>query len=225
MPTKLRDIDSADRAQLLRVVVYFGPACFTILSLMWFYMAVKGWIPGWAFLLLAVFVNIPVTVAGIYFINRAVSAASTGLVKTIFAAGDIAPPPTYPRQEVLIVRGQYAEAAEWYRDHLKVVPADHEARIRLAQLLETHLQGYGEAERVYLEIRRAQPPADARQQMRAANGLIDLYRKLGKTDRLTVELARFVDRYRGSALAEGAARELRELKESGLTSESPHSPT
>jgi hypothetical protein len=41
-----------------------------------------------------------------------------------------------------------------------------------------------------------------------------------------VELARFVDRYRGTALAEGAARELRELKESGnLTSELPHSPT
>ena len=225
MPSRLRDIDSADRAQLLRVVVYFGPACFTILSLMWFYMAEKGWIPGWAFLLLVVFVNIPVTVAGIFFISRAVNAASTGLVKTIFAAGDIAPPPTYPRQEVLIVRGQYAEAAEWFRDHLQVQPADHEARIRLAQLLETHLQGYDEAERLYLEIRRAQPPADAHQQMRAANGLIDLYRKMGRTDRLTVELARFVDRYRGSALAEGAARELRELKESSLTSESPRSPT
>jgi hypothetical protein len=60
--------------------------------------------------------------------------------------------------------------------------------------------------------------------MRAANGLIDVYRKLGRTGRLMVELARFVDRYQGSALAEGAARELRELKEAGLTSESPRSP-
>jgi hypothetical protein len=54
--------------------------------------------------------------------------------------------------------------------------------------------------------------------------LIDVYRKVGKTDRLKVELARFVDRYRGSPLATGAARELQELKQTDLTSESPHSP-
>jgi len=61
--------------------------------------------------------------------------------------------------------------------------------------------------------------------MSATNGLIDLYRKMGRTARLKVELARFVDRYRGSALAEGAARELRELKELDVTSESRRSPT
>jgi tetratricopeptide (TPR) repeat protein len=225
MADRLRDTDSADRAQLARVAVYFGPACFTMLSLAWFFMVEKGWIAGWVFLLLVVFVNIPVTIAGIFAIHRAVGAASIAFVKTIFAAGDIAPPPTYPRQDVLIVRGQYAEAAECFRDHLTIAPADHEARIRLAQLLESHLQGYGEAERLYLEIRRAQPSADARHQMRAANGLIDLYRKTGRTDRLAVELARFVDRYRGSPLAEGAARELRELKSSNLTSELPRFPT
>jgi len=78
---------------------------------------------------------------------------------------------------------------------------------------------------LYLEIRTAQPPADARQQMRAANGLIDVYRKMGRTDRLKVELARFVDRYRGTAFADGAARELKDLKDADLTSESRHSPT
>jgi tetratricopeptide (TPR) repeat protein len=221
---KLRDIDAADRAQLMRVVVFFGPACFVILSMLWFFMHEKGWIAGWVMALLLL-LNIPLTGAGIFAIYRSVRAASTGLVKTIFAAGNIAPAPTYPRQDVFVVRGQYAEAADAFRDHLVVDPADHEARLRLAHVLEAHLGAFDEAERLYLEIRKAQPAAAAREQMRAANGLIDLYRKMGRTDRLKVELARFVDRYRGSPLAEGAARELKELKETDPTSESRRSPT
>jgi len=39
-----------------------------------------------------------------------------------------------------------------------------------------------------------------------------------------VELARFVDRYGGTPFADGAARELKELKEADLTSGSRHSP-
>jgi tetratricopeptide (TPR) repeat protein len=134
------------------------------------------------------------------------------MVKTMFAEGDIPPPPTYPRQDVLIVQGRYAEAADWFRDHIRIEPDDHEARLRLALLLEVHLKEYDEAERLYLKIRNARPPGDARQQMQAANHLIDLYRKTGRTDRLMVELARFCDRYGGSPQANGAARELRDLK-------------
>jgi tetratricopeptide (TPR) repeat protein len=223
-PPRLRDIDAADRAQLMRVVVYFGPPCFVILTMLWYFMHEKGWIPGWLFGVL-LFANIPLTIAGIFAIHRAVGAASVGLVKTIYGAGNIAPAPTYPRQDVFIVRGLYAEAADAFRDHLVIEPADHEARLRLAHLLEAHLKAYDEAERLYLEIRNAEPPANPREQMSATNGLIDLYRKMGRTDRLKVELARFVERYRGSPLAEGAARELKELKEMDPTSESRHCPT
>lgn len=203
---------------MLKVAVFFGPACFVILSMLWYFMAEKGWIPGWLAVLLTL-LNVPLTIAGIFAIHRTVGAASIGFVKTIFAAGNIAPPRTYPRQDVLVARGQFAEAASWFRDHLVVEPADHDARLLLAQLLETRLQGYDEAERLYLQIRQAQPPAEPRQQMQVANGLIDLYRKVGRTDRLKVELARFVDRYRGSPLAQGAARELKELKAADSTSE------
>lgn len=224
MTTRLRDIDAADRAQLMRVVVFFGPACFIILTALWSFMYEKDWIGGWVLVLLLL-LNIPLTVAGIFAIHHSVGAASTGLVKTIFAAGDIAPPPTYPRQDVLIVQGKYAEAADWFRDHLRIEPQDHEARLRLAHLLETQLKQFDDAERLYLEIRNAKPPATPRQQMSASNGLIDLYRKVGRTARLKVELARFVDRYGSSPLAQGAARELKELKEMDPTSGSQHSPT
>lgn len=221
---RLRDIDAAERAHLLKVVVFFGPACFIMVSALWFFMLKMGWIPGWLLPVL-ILLNIPLTIAGIFAIHRAVGTASTTFVRTVFAAGDIAPPPTYPRQDVLIVQGKYAEAADWFRDHIRIEPHDHEARLRLALLLEQHLQNYDEAEQLYLKIRNATPPGDARQQMRAANHLIDLYRKTGRTDRLMVELARFVDRYRGSPQAAGAARELKELKEERPTSGSPHSPT
>jgi tetratricopeptide (TPR) repeat protein len=184
----------------------------------------RGWISPGVFVLLLI-LDFPVTAAGVIAIHRAVGSASVLMVKTMFANGDIPPPPTYPRQDVLIAQGKYAEAADWFRDHLRIEPGDHEARLQLAHLLEMRLQGYDEAERLYLEIRTAQPAATAYEQMRAMNGLIDLYRKMGRTARLKVELARFVDRYRGSPLAAGAARELKALTETDLTNESPRSPT
>jgi hypothetical protein len=203
--------DPTDVIRLFRVAVWFGPACFTMLSSLWFFMLNKGWISAGVFVFLLI-LNVPITIAGVIAIHRTVGGVAVLMVKTIFADGDIPPAPTYPNQDLLIVQGKYEEAADWFRDHLRIEPDDHEARLRLAHLLETHLQGYEEVERLYLKIRNAQPPGDARQQMRATNGLIDLYRKVGRMDRLKVELARFVDRYRGSPLAAGAARELKELK-------------
>jgi len=189
--------------------VFFGPACFVMLSFLWYFFLRQQWISSGVFLLLVI-LNVPVTIAGIFAIHRTVGVTSTGLVKAIFAAGNIPPPPTYPRQDVMIARGQYAEAADYFRDHIRIEPGDHEARLQLAQLLETRLQGHDEAERLYQEVRRMQP--DPRQEMRAANGLIDLYRRTGRRDRLRVELARFADRYGGTAAGDAAAREVSDLK-------------
>ena len=218
----LKDIDSAERAHLLKVAVFFGPPCFVMLSMAWYFCARQQWISGGVFLGLLV-LNVPLTIAGIFAIHRAAGAASTGLVKTIFAAGNIPPPPTYPRQDVLIARGRCAEAADYFRDHIRIDPGDHEARLQLAHLLETRLEGHDEAERLYQDVRRMQP--DPRQELRAANGLIDLYRRTGRRDRLGVELSRFAERYRGTTAGDAAARELAGMKAAGLTSESPRSPT
>ena len=206
--------DPTDALRLMKVVVLFGTSCFIMLSFLWYFMLEQGWISPRAFVLLLM-LNLPITAVAVVFVHRTVGNAAVFMVKTMFADGDIAPPPTYPRQDVLIVQGRYAEAADWFRDHIRIEPEDHEARLRLALLLETHLKGYDEAEQLLLKIRNATPPGDARQLMQASNHLIDLYRKTGRTDRLVVELARFVDRYRGSPQAAGAARELKELKERG----------
>src|SRR5258708_5288192 len=133
-----------------------------------------------------------------------------GFARTVLAGGDIAPPRTYPRQDVLIVRGQFAEAAGYFRDHLTLEPEDCDARLRLADLLERYLKDDAGAEREYLEVRRR--ATDPRHVMMAANGLIDLYRRAGNRGRSMVELARFAARYRGSAAGDAAARELKGMK-------------
>lgn len=205
----LKDVDSAERAQLIRITVLFAPACFIILSALWAFLQSQDAIPGWLFVVLLL-LNIPVTALGVLAIHHGTSRASVGIVKVLYSAGNISPPRTYPRQDVMIVRGQYREAAEYFRDHLTVEPDDHEARLRLAEVLEQHLDDPSEAEQLYLEVRRRGP--DRGQAMRASNGLIDLYRKQGKRERLLVELARFRDRYPGTPGAGAAARLLAELK-------------
>lgn len=205
----LKDVDAAERAQLIRIAVLFAPACFIMLSGLWAFLVSKDVIPTWLFVVLVV-LNVPLTVLGVLAIHHGTSRASVGFVKALYSAGDIAPPRTYPRQDVMIVRGQYREAVEYFWDHLTVEPDDNEARLRLADLLEKHLNDPNGAEQLYMEVRRQHP--DRGQGMRAANGLIDLYRKQGKRDRLKVELARFRDGYPGTPGAEAAARLLSELK-------------
>jgi tetratricopeptide (TPR) repeat protein len=203
------DLDAAERAQLLRIILYFAPACFFMLSALWFFLQERGTISSAVMVALLV-LNVPLTALGVFAIHYGTSQASVGLVKTLYSAGDIPPPRTYPRQDVLIVRGQFREAAEYFRDHLTVEPDDNEARLRLADLLEQHLDDLSGAEQLLLEVRRRNP--DRGHAMRTSNGLIDLYRKQGKRDRLMVELARFRDRYPGTPGADAAARVLKELK-------------
>ena len=207
-----RDVDSAERVQLIRIMVLFGPACFILMSALWAFLRIQGAISGgWLVILLVL--NLPLTALGVFAIHHGTSRASVGIVKSLYSAGDIAPPRTYPRQDVLIVRGQYREAVEYFRDHLTVEPDDNEARLRLADILEQHLDDASGAEQLYLEVRRRQP--DRGHALRAANGLIDLYRRRQRVDRLKVELARFRDHYPGTPGAEAAARLLRELKADG----------
>ena len=209
--------DPTDAIRLMRVMAWFVPACNVMLGFLWFFMREKGWIPTPLFVVL-VALDLPLSIVGAILIHRVVGDSAVLMVKTIYAVGDIPPPPTYPRQDVLIVQGKYAEAADWFRDHLRIEPMDHEARLQLAHLLELRVKDYNEAERLYLEVRNAQPHANSQEQLRAANGLIDVYRKSGRIGRLKVELARFVDRYGDTRLAAGAARELQELKETDATS-------
>jgi tetratricopeptide (TPR) repeat protein len=183
-----------------------------MLSAAWARLYAQGSIPGWLLAVLIV-LDLPLIALGVLGIHAFTNRTAKGLVHAIYAVGDISPPRSYPRQDVMIVRGQYQEAADYFRDHLTVEPDDNEARLRLADLLEQRLDDLAGAERLYLEVRGREPTRG--EEMRASNGLIDLYRKQGNRERLLVELGRFRDRYPGSPGAEAAARLLTELKSGG----------
>jgi len=205
-----KTVDAAERAQLIKAIVLFGGPCFIMLGALWYFLVQKDVISQGLAAVLTL-LDAPVAVLGAIAIHAAVGRSSSGFVNTLFAWGG-APkgPATYPRQETMIVRGQYAEAAEHFRDLIRVSPDDLDARLRLAELLEKHLKDDAEAERLYVEVRRL--AKERNYEFLAANGLIDLYRRGKRTDRLQVELARFAERYKGSPAAEAAARELKDLK-------------
>jgi len=216
-------VDAADRAVLIKAIVLFGAPCFVILGALWFFLAAKEVIsPGLAGAL--VLLDVPLAVVAAYGIHALVGRGSAAVMNTIYSWGSGPPaPPSHPRQEALIARGAYAEAADYFRDHIRVTPEDMEARLRLADLLEHHLKGDREAEQLYLAVRdRA---TQRNHQFAAGNDLIDLYRRTGRTDRLRVELARFAQTYPGTAAGKAAAAELKELKSHPTTTSPPHSPT
>lgn len=205
----MKAFETHDAADIARIGVLFGAPCMVILSAAWFFLLAKGFIsPGtFVFLMLA---NIPITVGGVIAIFLAVRTTAVGVAHMATAAGNIPPPPSYPNQDLLIAQGKYREAADYFRDHIRIAPEDMDARLRLADLLERHLGDLGGAEQQFLAVRRLSN--EPRLEVPVTNGLIDVYRKQGRRELLKSELARLVERQRGNALGEGAARELQELE-------------
>src|SRR5947207_2160700 len=60
----MRDSDPVDSLLLMRVGLYFGPACFFILTALWTKLLVEGTISTGVFVVLVV-ANVPITLAGI----------------------------------------------------------------------------------------------------------------------------------------------------------------
>lgn len=205
----MKELETHDTTDLFRIAVLFGPPCIIILSAAWFFLLAKGLITPQTFVWLML-ANIPITVGGVLAIFFVVRSASRGFAHMATAAGNIPPPPSYPQQDILIGQGKYAEAADFFRDHLRIAPEDVHARLQLADLLERRVGDLAGAEEQYLAVRRLSE--EPRFDVPVTNGLIDVYRRLGRRDRLKVELARLADRQRGTALGAGAAQELRELK-------------
>ncbi len=203
---RLRDVDSAEVADRLRVFVWLGCAAFTLLGVVEFLQFGSG--PRF-FLLLAL--NIPFLILVGSLLIWVVNRAASGWVHTVSGAGNIAPAASFSLQESLIIRGRYAEAAESFRAHIAANPVDNDARLALAKLCSAHLDDPAGAERLYQDVRRHQPTP--RQESMASNQLIDLHRATGEHGRLKSELARYADRYAGTRAGAEAKRMLMELKE------------
>jgi len=205
----MKELETHDATDIARIAVLFGPPCLIILSAAWFFLLAKGFISPRTFVLLMV-ANIPITVGGVVVIFLFVRTTAVAVAHMATAAGNIPPPPSYPNQDLLIAQGKYRDAADYFRDHIRITPEDMDARLRLADLLERHLGDLAGAEQQFLAVRRLSN--ESRLEVPVINGLIDVYRKQGRGELLKSELARLVERQRGTPLGEGAARELRELE-------------
>ena len=207
---RLTDVDSRDVASLLRITFWFAPVCILILSFLWYTLWIRGSISGSQFGVFLV-LDFPLAALGVLVINDFGSRFdAAGTEDTLPTRGKRSAAPTYARQETHITRGEYHQAAEGFRDHLVVQPDDNEARLRLAFLLESRFADDAGAEALYKEVQSRRP--SPREEAAATTGLIDLYRRTGRRDRLIVVLARFAERYGGTTAGEAARRELAEIK-------------
>ncbi len=134
---------------------------------------------------------------------------SSGFVSLVHAGGNIAPTKQYSEQDALVMQGKVIDAISSYRSLIANDPADLDARLRLAALLAKEGNDLEAAERVYLEVRELAPKAHHTATL--SNGLIDLYRKLGRHDDLKRELGRFARRFPDSREGKAAAEYLARL--------------
>jgi hypothetical protein len=204
------DYDLADRAELVSIAIRVTPAFVVLAAALEGKAYATGTIGGLVFFILLL-LDIPLGLLVAWLIWRGTELAATGFTKTVYAGGNIPRPRGFSREAALVMQGRADEAAQAYRDHLAADPADNEARLRLAELELRTRNDPAAAERAWLDARLH--PLTAGQETAISNGLIDLYLRTGRRDRLKVELARFADRHAGSRAGAEAARRLRELKE------------
>lgn len=206
----LRDFDSGERAQFYKLFFRTGMYVIPLLLVGEFMAWGRGWIGLGTLALLAV-LNVPALYIYCLIQFRLMGAAAEGFTRMVLAGGNLPPDPAHSGIESLVIRGHYQEAADAFRKHLVANPRDHLARIKLAELCLQHLDLPNEAERLYLEIRQGQP--SPKEDRLATNLLMELYRKLGRQDRLMVELARFAQQHKGTRASQEATRTLMEMKE------------
>jgi hypothetical protein len=204
-PKRLLDVDSGDKINRLRVIVWLGPATFLMLSLAEWKAVGVG-----PLLLLLMLLNIGFIALIVYLLTRGIDAGARSWVGMVSGAGNIAPAASFSAQESMIIRGNFREAEASFLAHLADYPDDHEARLGLADLYRLHLENPEAAERLYLEVRQKRPTM--KQEATASNQLIDLYRGTGQRGRLMTELARYAQRYSGTRAGAEAKKALKTMK-------------
>ncbi len=204
-----KDVDSADRALLLRAMAVTVPAAVSMSGAVAFYLRETRHVGG-------------VTLAGVVALGALVgigagylswwSAERTGrgLAHVLLSAGNLPPAASFSYQESLVARGRYQEAVDAFEAHLALNPEDQDARLAMAGILAGPLKQTEAAVQLYQTVRIGPSPG---YDLRASQALIDLHRATGDRGRLMAELARFADRFRGTRAGRAAKHALAALKE------------
>lgn len=202
--------DSGEKTEFLKLFIRTAIPGLPVLAMGQAYGMSLGWYGAGIFVLLLL-LDLPLIFLLSTLLWLAMQGTARSFAHTVLGAGNLKPDPAHSGCESLVARGFYPEAAACFRALIVDHPKDDLARIKLAQVYRDHLGEPETAESLLLEVRRH--GSDPRHEILAANLLIELYRSMGRKDRLMVELARFSDRYKGSRAAADAARALREMKE------------
>src|SRR5690349_15602667 len=105
----MKEFETHDALDLAHVAVLFGPPCMVLLSAAWFSLLATGAISGRTFFWL-LGANIPITAAAVGVVFLVVRTSAVGVAHMATAAGNIAPPPSYPNHDLLIAQGKYGYA-------------------------------------------------------------------------------------------------------------------
>ncbi len=205
----LRDLDSADRLFLFRALATAMPAGLIMGAAAGYYLRKTGDWSGWI-VLGGALAGLAIGGAAGWFAYWSAGKTSRGLVHVLTAAGNLPAAPSFSYQESLVARGRYQEAADAFAAHLVDHPLDHDARLAHASILADHLGHPDAAAKLYLAVR--QTSGDAGLEYRASQSLIDLYAAAGDRGRHLAELARFAERFRGTAAGRAAKEAVAKLK-------------
>lgn len=153
---------------------------------------------------------------GLTLVTRVLAAKfASGTIGAVLASGNIARQHEFSKQESMIARGRFDDAAESFRLHLMEFPDDLAARYRLATLHLRERNDPDAAEAELLNIRRR--THDRSMAMLLANHFVDLYRATGQKGKLMAELTRMMKEWPGTPMAEGAAKLLEETRRDRAT--------
>jgi len=209
----LKDVDSGERAFLIRALSLTVSATGIISAAVAFYLAETrqaSVLTMVGVVALGLVVGVGLGFGAVFVAGR----AGAGAAHVLLSAGNLPPAPSFSYQESLVARGKYQEAVDAFAAHLADHPDDLDASLAMAGVLAGHLGHFDQAAQVYRRVREAGSPPH---EYRAHQALIDLHRTTGDRGRLMTELARFADRFRGTAAGRAARVALTEMKSDGTT--------
>jgi hypothetical protein len=208
--SRLLPADPSDRHQFRLLLVWLELVGGVIGAAGLLAAVERGWI-GVAGLVLGLLL-LP---AGLYLLAllawTAIGLVSGGFARIVLASGEVPGAASFSAEEALVARGRIDDARAAYEARLHAAPTSQAIRFALAALHRDHRQDFQAAERLYLEIRAADP-SGAREDS-VSNALIDLYERTGNRGRLMAEYARLAARHGNRGPGAAAKRRLAELKQ------------
>lgn len=203
MPRRLRDVDSADQVNKLRILYWAGAGG-----------VIGGAIGSWRFGPLGFVLGAPLGYAAVYFFARAlVVGAASGFISFLQPSGDSTPHKReYSLPQSFAMRGRFEEAINAYEAFVLEFPEEPEPYIRIARLYRDELQRFDDALQWFKKVRTAATLAPSHE-VTVTQEIVEIYTlRLKEPRRAIPELARLADRFPTLPAAAWARQRIVELR-------------